>query len=86
VPRAAVLADQQGYYVYVVGPGNTAQRRNITLGDSTALLAVVASGLTAGETVIADGVQRVRPGAPVKPVPYTPPNYGDANATDGAGQ
>jgi membrane fusion protein (multidrug efflux system) len=86
VPRAAVLADQQGYYIFVLGPGNTAQRRNITLGDSTALLAVVASGLKAGETVIADGVQRVRPRAPVKPVPYTPPNYGDATTADGSGQ
>jgi membrane fusion protein (multidrug efflux system) len=83
VPRAAVLADQQGYYVFVLGPGNMPQRRNITLGDSTALLAVVASGLSAGETVVADGVQRVRPGAPVKPVPYTPPSYG---AAGGSGQ
>jgi membrane fusion protein (multidrug efflux system) len=86
VPRAAVLADQQGYYVFVLGPGNTAQRRNITLGDSTALLAVVASGLSAGDTVIADGVQRVRPGAPVKPVPFTAPSYGDASGTGAAGQ
>jgi membrane fusion protein (multidrug efflux system) len=86
IPRAAVLSDQQGYYVFVLGAGNAAQRRNITLGDSTALLAVVATGLKAGETVVADGVQRVKPGAPVKPVPYTPPNYGDANATDGSGQ
>jgi len=85
VPRAAVLADQQGYYVFIVGPGNKAERRNITLGDSTALLAVIASGITPGETVIADGVQRVRPGAPVKPVPYTPPSFGEASSTDGAG-
>jgi membrane fusion protein (multidrug efflux system) len=73
VPRAAVLADQQGDYVFVLGPNNVVRRRNITLGDSTTLLAVVASGLSAGETIVADGVQRVRPGAPVKPVPYTPP-------------
>ena len=86
VPRAAVLADQQGDYVFVLGAGNTAQRRNITLGDSTALLAVVASGLKAGETVVADGVQRVKPGAPVKPVPYTPPNYGDTNGAGGTGE
>jgi membrane fusion protein (multidrug efflux system) len=85
VPRAAVLADQQGYYVFTLGPGNAAQRQNITLGNSTALLAVVASGLKAGETVIADGLQRVRPGAPVKPVPFTPPSYGDANASSGSG-
>jgi membrane fusion protein, multidrug efflux system len=85
VPRAAVLADQQGYYVFILGAGNKAERRNITLGDSTALLAVIASGITPGETVIADGVQRVRPGAPVKPVPYSPPSFGEASSTSSAG-
>jgi membrane fusion protein (multidrug efflux system) len=86
VPRAAVLADQQGYYVFIVGDGNKAERRNIVLGDSTALLAVVTSGLKAGDTVIADGVQRARPGAPVKPVPYTPPDSGDGTGSPAAGQ
>jgi hypothetical protein len=28
----------------------------------------------------------VRPGAPVKPVPFTPPSYDDASATSGSGQ
>lgn len=86
VPRAAVLADQQGYYVLIVDADNKAQRQNITLGDSTALLAVVATGLKPGDTVIADGVQRARPGAPVKPVPYTPPNLGDGSGAAGSGQ
>jgi membrane fusion protein (multidrug efflux system) len=86
VPRAAVLADQQGDYVFVLDADNKAVRRNITLGDSTELLAVVATGLKAGETVVADGLQRVKPGAAVKPVPYTPPNYGDASGTGGAAQ
>jgi membrane fusion protein (multidrug efflux system) len=86
VPRAAVLADQQGYYVFIVGDGNKAERRNIQLGDSTALLAVITSGISAGDTVIADGVQRVRPDAPVKPVPFTPPNVGDGSGTPAAGQ
>jgi membrane fusion protein (multidrug efflux system) len=86
VPRAAVLADQQGYYVFVVGDGNKAERRNITLGDSTALLAVVATGLKAGDQVIADGVQRVRPGAPVKPVPYTAPDFGGGSGAGASGQ
>ena len=86
VPRAAVLADQQGYYVFVLGADNVAERRNITLGNSTTLLAVITSGLKAGETIMADGVQRVHPGAPVKPVPYTPPVMPDAESTDGSGQ
>jgi membrane fusion protein (multidrug efflux system) len=86
VPRGAVLADQQGYYVFVLGAGNKAERRNITMGDSTALLAVVASGLKAGETVVVDGVQRVHPGAPVKPLPYTPPPAADAASAPATGQ
>jgi membrane fusion protein, multidrug efflux system len=86
VPRAAVLADQQGYYVLIVDADNKAQRRNITLGNSTALLAVVTEGLKPGDTVIVDGLQRARPGAPVKPVPYTPPNIGDASDAAGSGQ
>lgn len=74
IPRAAVLADQQGFYVYVIDDKNVAVRRNITMGESPdPLLAVIATGLKAGEQVVADGVQRVHPGAPVKPVPYQAP-------------
>jgi membrane fusion protein (multidrug efflux system) len=71
IPRAAVLADQQGSYVFVVGPGNKAEQRRITLGQSTAESAVVMAGLHAGETVIADGIQRVHPGGVVAPAPMT---------------
>ncbi|HTH99401.1 MAG TPA: efflux RND transporter periplasmic adaptor subunit [Acidisoma sp.] len=85
IPRAAVLADQQGYYVYIIDAKNNAERRNITLGQSPdPLLAVVASGLKAGDQVVADGVQRVHPGAPVKPVPYTPPKAPSTSESDGS--
>lgn len=69
IPRAAVLADVQGNYVWVIGAENKAERRPITLGQSTPLLAVVTKGLSVGETVVVDGVQRVRPGAVVNPAP-----------------
>ena len=69
IPRAAVLADQAGNFVYVVGADNKAERRPVTLGQSTPELAVVLSGLKDGETVISDGLQRVRPGQPVNPGP-----------------
>ncbi len=72
VPRAAVLSDQQGNYVYVIGKDNKAEQRRIVLGQSTPELAVVASGLTEGEMVVLDGIQRVRPGAPVTPGPAGP--------------
>jgi membrane fusion protein (multidrug efflux system) len=83
IPRAAVLADQQGNYVYVVGADSKVSRQNIAIGDADGVLAVVTSGLKAGDTVVADGVQRVKPGAAVKTVPYTPPNYGDGAGTNG---
>jgi membrane fusion protein (multidrug efflux system) len=73
VPRAAVLSDQQGDYVYVVDAEGKAQRRNIQLGQSTPSTAVVASGLKEGELVISEGLQRVRPGEAVSPGPASPP-------------
>ena len=69
VPRASVLSDQQGSYVWVVGEDKKVQQRRIQLGQSTPEVAVVMNGLKQGETVVADGVQRVRPGLEVNPVP-----------------
>src|SRR4029079_3969049 len=73
IPRAAVLSDQKGESVYVVDAQNKAEVRRIELGQSTPSTAVIVSGLTEGETVISEGVQRVRPGQPVSPSPATPP-------------
>lgn len=81
IPRAAVLADVQGNYVWVIGADNKAERRSVTLGQSTPQLAVIAKGLTVGETVVVDGVQRVRPGAVVNPAPVNPPPASPASAT-----
>jgi membrane fusion protein, multidrug efflux system len=72
VPRAAVLSDQQGNYVYVVDSQNHAQQRRIQLGQSTPDTAVIMSGLSEGEMVIVDGIQRVRPGIQVTPGPAYP--------------
>jgi membrane fusion protein, multidrug efflux system len=72
IPRAAVLSDQQGDYVYVVDAQNRAQIRRIHLGQSTPQTAVVTSGLKEGELVISEGVQRARPGEIVSPGPASP--------------
>jgi membrane fusion protein (multidrug efflux system) len=69
VPRAAVAQDQGGFFVFVVGDNNTAQRRNIRLGRSSAETAVIESGVNEGDKVITEGIQRVRPGAAVTPQP-----------------
>ncbi|MBC7802138.1 MAG: efflux RND transporter periplasmic adaptor subunit [Gemmatimonadaceae bacterium] len=69
IPRAAVLSDQQGSYVWVIGEGNKAEQRRIMLGQSTPAQAVISEGLKDGETVVVDGLQRVRPGVVVNPGP-----------------
>jgi membrane fusion protein, multidrug efflux system len=73
VPRAAVLSDQRGNYVYVVDAENKAQQRRIELGQTTPSTAVVTNGLAVGEKVVLEGIQRVRPGAPVVPAPAGAP-------------
>ncbi|WP_158743401.1 efflux RND transporter periplasmic adaptor subunit [Acidisphaera sp. L21] len=72
IPQAAVLSDQQGNYVYVVGADNKAIPRRITLGQAAAPLATVTTGLKQGEVIISDGLQRVRPNQPVNPAPSVP--------------
>jgi membrane fusion protein, multidrug efflux system len=72
IPRAAVLSDQQGDYVYVVDGQNHVEQRRIKLGQSTPSTAAVVDGLKEGEMVVVDGIQRVRPGIQVAPGPATP--------------
>ncbi len=71
VPRAAVLTDQAGDYVFVVDDDNKAAQRRVTLANSSPApqLAVVTNGLKEGEKVVVEGIQRVRPGQPVAPQP-----------------
>jgi membrane fusion protein (multidrug efflux system) len=72
VPRAAVLADQQGDYVYVVDGQNHVEQRRIQLGQSTPSTAVILAGLNEGDMVVLEGIQRVRPGIQVVPGPAAP--------------
>jgi membrane fusion protein (multidrug efflux system) len=69
VPRAAILSDQEGSYVYVVDDQNIARQRRVHLGELTPEKAGIADGLKEGEQVIVEGVQRARPNAPVTPAP-----------------
>jgi RND family efflux transporter MFP subunit len=65
VPMQAVMNDAQGSYVYVVGKENIAERRSITLGAQTKAQQIVESGLSAGETIIVTGMEKVRAGQKV---------------------
>jgi membrane fusion protein, multidrug efflux system len=68
VPQAALIADQQGPYVFIVEDGKAAIRR-VKLGDETGTDVVVENGLSGGEQVIVEGLQAMRPGAPVRATP-----------------
>ena len=85
IPRAAVLSDQEGDYVYVVDAQNKAQIHRVQLGQSTPTTAVVTNGLNEGELVISDGLQRVRPGEAVSPGPASPPPAISPAAAQGGG-
>jgi membrane fusion protein, multidrug efflux system len=64
----AVGTDLSKKFVYVVGPKNEIQYRTVTLGPIVDGLRVVRTGLEAGESVVVNGLQRVRPGVQVTPV------------------
>ncbi|KMY68339.1 hypothetical protein AAU61_01195 [Desulfocarbo indianensis] len=66
LPQEAVMTDTQGEYVYVVTDKGVAQKRYVNLGDSINGKRIVNSGVKAGNTVVIQGLQRVRPGQPVK--------------------
>jgi membrane fusion protein (multidrug efflux system) len=86
IPRKAVLSDQQGDYVYVVGADNKVEQRRIQLGQSTPSTAVIAGGLKENEMVVVDGIQRVRPGIAVSPGPASPPPAAQSGTATGAGK
>jgi membrane fusion protein (multidrug efflux system) len=73
LPQQAVTRGSAGDTVMVVGEGNKPAPRTITIGASQGADWVVTGGLAAGEKVIVDGFQKMMPGAPVNPVPWSPP-------------
>jgi len=74
VLERAIGTDQNRKFVFVVGANKQAEYRPVQLGTTVGPLRVVTAGLKAGEQVIVDGLQRVRPGAPLAPevVPMEP--------------
>jgi membrane fusion protein (multidrug efflux system) len=71
VPASAILRDQQGPYVFVLSDDDTAKVRRVTLGDRSGAVVGVREGLSEGETVIVEGVQKVVPGGAVRPTSTT---------------
>ncbi|HXN98276.1 MAG TPA: efflux RND transporter periplasmic adaptor subunit [Candidatus Acidoferrales bacterium] len=74
VPQRAVTELQGSYQVAVVDSENKVSIRTVTVGDRVGSQWIIADGLKPGERVVAEGVQKVRPGAQVNPKPYVPDN------------
>jgi membrane fusion protein (multidrug efflux system) len=70
VPQQAVSRDQKGLpFAMVVGADGKVERRQIATDRAIGDAWLVTSGLQRGDQVIVDGLQKIRPGAEVKPVP-----------------
>ena len=68
VPQRAVIELQGSFQVAVVGSDDKVSIRPVTVGERVGKLWIVTDGLKAGETVIVEGLMKVRDGATVKPV------------------
>lgn len=66
IPQAALQVDQAGYYALIVDAQHKVERRTLQTGSNIGTDIVVTSGLSAGDKVIVDGVQKVRPGIVVQ--------------------
>lgn len=69
VPETALGSSQLGKYVYIVGKDDTVEQRLVTLGPTSGDLVGLASGVSEGDQIIAGNLQKIFPGAPVKPMP-----------------
>jgi membrane fusion protein (multidrug efflux system) len=81
LPQQAVMRSPQGDSVMVVSADGKVAPRPVKLGAQQAGRWVVLSGLTAGEQVMVDGFQKLRPDASVKPVPWQAPGAATPAAT-----
>jgi membrane fusion protein (multidrug efflux system) len=69
VPQRAVQQGLGRQFVYVVGTGDTVTARDVQPGPWSGSLWIIDSGLSPGDRVVVDGIQKVAPGRVVKPVP-----------------
>jgi RND family efflux transporter MFP subunit len=67
VPQRSVVETQGSYSVVVVGSDNKASIRPVKTGERVGQMWIITDGLRAGEQVIAEGMQKAKEGAPVRP-------------------
>jgi RND family efflux transporter MFP subunit len=78
IPDEAVASDQGRKYVYVVDDKNEIVYRPVTLGQEIKTLRVIKEGIAAGDRVVVNGMQRVRPGVQVTVKKQEPPRPPDS--------
>jgi membrane fusion protein (multidrug efflux system) len=67
VPQKAVAEIQSTKVVYVVGPDNKVAVRSVILGERVGSDYIITEGVKAGDRIIVEGLQKVRPGVVVNP-------------------
>ena len=72
VPLKAVVELQGRFRVYAVNEANEVEMREVTLGPKKGTDIVIEAGLAGGESVIVEGLQKVRPGMRVNPIEANP--------------
>jgi multidrug efflux system membrane fusion protein len=85
VPASAVASGQQGDYAYVVTPEKKAELRPVVVDHAGEAEVVIGKGLAAGETVVTEGLLKLRPGAPVEILQAEPAAATPAAARAGPG-
>lgn len=74
VPQRAVSELQGSYEVAVVGGDNRIEMRTVKVGERSGPQWIIEEGLKAGEIVVVEGTQKIKPGAVVNPKPYAKPS------------
>jgi membrane fusion protein (multidrug efflux system) len=90
VPQRAVIERQSMHELLVLGDGNKVTRRAVTVGPKVGNFWLIEKGLAAGDKVLVEGVQKVRPDMVVNPKlvkmdPISPPKEGTAPPIPPAG-
>jgi membrane fusion protein (multidrug efflux system) len=70
VPERAIAELQGGYQIAVLGADNKVAIRTVKIGDALGSERIIAEGLNPGERVVAEGIQKLRPGMQVVPRPF----------------
>jgi membrane fusion protein (multidrug efflux system) len=84
IPQRALVRNAQGSMVMVVDKDGKVAAQPVKVGQTVGDQWIVTDGLRGGEQVIVEGLQKVKPGAPAKPVPFAADGAGAAGAQSGS--